>query len=604
MPNETPIDDRLTETIRDLTRGLGFDLPGLSACLLVVALAVADTREHARRRGSAYSAGVEDAAKASAEWQPGTCPHCGCELADAFRAELEHHKAGCPNTPIGASREWAETTNLTRALEARVDHMQRQIDALAKLGDDRVERTAARNPDLVEAQPGRKRPLAPEAEDIQAAYARLRARVDADRNQPGVEAIIDDLTGRKRSPDPTTAAIQEANHDHEVLRATLRRCGWPSTSRSTVVNACNAISSLHEQSKTDRALLARSVVETKALLEANAGYREALDGSRAKYTQAQERIAALEARQQELLQTIARVSQATPFPDEVAGWEGQRAAMIAEVGTLRSRERNLYASLVSALGHDPVPDKPVNDDAWSAAFRGVIGLRTALAERREDVARSTGCVSDMELSFAIERAGYTAEIANLRADVARIGAAHQAGIDRWSSSAPDRAMADLPPAADLVVWLLEQLSDADAQIANLRDERNNECEEAAAQRAKLERLEPVIKALHGWAGVTIYTPAEKFEAKDIALMDAFDAWLKVETAAINAEADVPSQPDEPPDAIGPEIVDPETCLDCGGPLVPCDCREGCPGGRCADPKCTTRGGSTAHGSVDPIVAVE
>lgn len=33
------------------------------------------------------------------------CPHCGCKLADAFRAELEHHVAGCPNTPIGADKE-------------------------------------------------------------------------------------------------------------------------------------------------------------------------------------------------------------------------------------------------------------------------------------------------------------------------------------------------------------------------------------------------------------------------------------------------------------------------------------------------------------------
>ncbi len=30
------------------------------------------------------------------------CPHCDCRLADGFRAELEHHRPGCPNTPIGA----------------------------------------------------------------------------------------------------------------------------------------------------------------------------------------------------------------------------------------------------------------------------------------------------------------------------------------------------------------------------------------------------------------------------------------------------------------------------------------------------------------------
>lgn len=27
------------------------------------------------------------------------------------------------------------------------------------------------------------------------------------------------------------------------------------------------------------------------------------------------------------------------------------------------------------------------------------------------------------------------------------------------------------------------------------------------------------------------------------------------------------------------------CLDCESPLVPCDCREGCKGGMCSNPKC-------------------
>ena len=47
-------------------------------------------------------------------------------------------------------------------------------------------------------------------------------------------------------------------------------------------------------------------------------------------------IERLNARQQELLATIARISQTTPFPDEMKGWESQRAAMLAEIGTLRS----------------------------------------------------------------------------------------------------------------------------------------------------------------------------------------------------------------------------------------------------------------------------
>lgn len=44
-------------------------------------------------------------------------------------------------------------------------------------------------------------------------------------------------------------------------------------------------------------------------------------------------------RQQELLATIVRVTNETPYPDEVRGWESQRAAMLAEIGTLRAQLR-------------------------------------------------------------------------------------------------------------------------------------------------------------------------------------------------------------------------------------------------------------------------
>jgi hypothetical protein len=47
----------------------------------------------------------------------------------------------------------------------------------------------------------------------------------------------------------------------------------------------------------------------------------------------------LRARQQELLATIVRVTNETPYPDEVRGWESQRAAMVAEIGTLRAQLR-------------------------------------------------------------------------------------------------------------------------------------------------------------------------------------------------------------------------------------------------------------------------
>ena len=47
----------------------------------------------------------------------------------------------------------------------------------------------------------------------------------------------------------------------------------------------------------------------------------------------------LQVRQQELLATIVRVTNETPFPDEIKGWQAQRSAMTAEIGTLRSALR-------------------------------------------------------------------------------------------------------------------------------------------------------------------------------------------------------------------------------------------------------------------------
>lgn len=47
----------------------------------------------------------------------------------------------------------------------------------------------------------------------------------------------------------------------------------------------------------------------------------------------------LTARRDELLALVARLSQETPLPDELKGWESARAAMLAEIGTLRSALR-------------------------------------------------------------------------------------------------------------------------------------------------------------------------------------------------------------------------------------------------------------------------
>jgi predicted nuclease with TOPRIM domain len=57
------------------------------------------------------------------------------------------------------------------------------------------------------------------------------------------------------------------------------------------------------------------------------------------------RVTKLEQRQQELLATIVRVTNETPFPDEIKGWQDQRAKMIAEVGSFKSRCAELERDL-------------------------------------------------------------------------------------------------------------------------------------------------------------------------------------------------------------------------------------------------------------------
>lgn len=73
----------------------------------------------------------------------------------------------------------------------------------------------------------------------------------------------------------------------------------------------------------------------------------------------------LRVRQQELLATIVRLTNETPFPEELQGWESQRAAMLVEIGTLRSALRVAEA---------------VRDDARAASQHDLDRRRTAWAD--------------------------------------------------------------------------------------------------------------------------------------------------------------------------------------------------------------------------------
>jgi hypothetical protein len=57
----------------------------------------------------------------------------------------------------------------------------------------------------------------------------------------------------------------------------------------------------------------------------------------------------------ELLVTIVKVTNETPYPEELKGWESQRGKMIALIGTLRARiteliiERDLLQARIEEL---------------------------------------------------------------------------------------------------------------------------------------------------------------------------------------------------------------------------------------------------------------
>ena len=62
---------------------------------------------------------------------------------------------------------------------------------------------------------------------------------------------------------------------------------------------------------------------------------------------------ALEARVQELLATIVKVTNETPYPDEIRGALEQRGTLLAEVGTLKARVAELEEAALRAAGSKP-----------------------------------------------------------------------------------------------------------------------------------------------------------------------------------------------------------------------------------------------------------
>lgn len=128
----------------------------------------------------------------------------------------------------------------------------------------------------------------------------------------------------------------------------------------------------------------------------------------------------LRTRQQELLATIARLSQTVPFAEEIAGWEGQRAKMIAEVGTLRaevSEGKSEIKQLSEMLGDSQV-DRAYLSEKVDKLQDEVAQLRAEVERLRklgiEAVEIADGCADD-----AREYGAPPHRIAALRAEIER-----------------------------------------------------------------------------------------------------------------------------------------------------------------------------------------
>jgi chromosome segregation ATPase len=136
-------------------------------------------------------------------------------------------------------------------------------------------------------------------------------------------------------------------------------------------------------------------------------------------------IAALEARQQELLALTVRLTNETPFPEEVKGWTAQRAAMIAEIGTERARVGEIeaerdglttrlraletrIAGIAALLAADPVQDVDADLAAIGAAVSRRDEVEASLKRMSQGAKSDDRQITELEAELAKLRPVYVA----------------------------------------------------------------------------------------------------------------------------------------------------------------------------------------------------
>lgn len=175
------------------------------------------------------------------------------------------------------------------------------------------------------------------------ALRRLR-RAEADRDRFSAQLDHAHLAG---------AALAATRNDfmwHKRAIAVLRASALAYDERDRMNSELRAVTD-------DREALGQQAIEVGLQLEGalrregrqivrNVKRRAALVRVVRAHRQLRAEFVTLTDRRDALLKLVANISQTTPLPDELLGWEAQRAALIAEVGTLRSANEELRRASV------------------------------------------------------------------------------------------------------------------------------------------------------------------------------------------------------------------------------------------------------------------
>lgn len=140
-----------------------------------------------------------------------------------------------------------------------------------------------------------------------------------------------------------------------------------------------------------------------------------------------ERIANLIERRDALLVTVRNISQSTPLSAELEGWEGQRAALLAEVGTLRAArdeaERECDAAQAAAYEYGKRTGDLMTE--IRTAERQVLALTERLAEVTDELATVQNDRGEADRSAASYRRGLLALQDRILELEAKLAVAHE-----------------------------------------------------------------------------------------------------------------------------------------------------------------------------------